>query len=212
MPNIVKFLRSWSILAVSLSAAAFATASALSFDFKDPKGVNNVAFQLDAPLESIAGTGTGITGTVSFDPANPAATTGRIVLATESLTVGNSSMRDHMLGPRWLDAKSHPEIVFELVSLQNIKTAGAVTTADAVGKLTLKGVTQEISAPVTLTHLPDKLGARINKPEVKGDLLVIRSTFKVSRGAFNIEKDKNLDKVADEIVLTMSIAGAATKA
>ena len=45
-----------------------------TFDFKDPKGVNNAVFKLDAPLESINGSASGITGTVSFDPENPAAT------------------------------------------------------------------------------------------------------------------------------------------
>lgn len=56
-----------SSLRASLSfAAAFgasvllASASPHSYDFKDSKGVNNVQFSLDAPLESIAGTDTGI--------------------------------------------------------------------------------------------------------------------------------------------------------
>ena len=62
------------ILALS-TLAGTALAAPLSFDFKDPKGVNNVQFKLDAPLESITGTGTGISGRVSFDPARPAATT-----------------------------------------------------------------------------------------------------------------------------------------
>ena len=42
-----------------------------TFDFKDPKGVNNVVFKTDAPLESINGTATGISGSVTFDPDNP---------------------------------------------------------------------------------------------------------------------------------------------
>jgi hypothetical protein len=34
-------------------------AETLTFDFKDSKGVNNVVFELDAPLESIKGTAKG---------------------------------------------------------------------------------------------------------------------------------------------------------
>src|SRR5687767_523574 len=96
-------LRSSLCFAAALSASALvAHASPLSFDFKDPKGVNNVQFKLDAPLESITGTATGITGRVEFDPAQPAATKGRIVLDAASLTVGNSMMGDHLRSAQWL--------------------------------------------------------------------------------------------------------------
>ena len=64
---------------------AFATfasvllAAPQTFDFKDPKGVNTASFKLDAPLEAISGSANGISGTVTFDPANPGATKGKIV-------------------------------------------------------------------------------------------------------------------------------------
>src|ERR1700684_2806869 len=95
---------------VSLSLATAAHAAPESFDFKDPKGVNNVVFNLDAPLESVNGSASGITGTVSFDPENPGATTGKIVVATESMTVANPMQKEHLHGPNWLDGAKYPEI------------------------------------------------------------------------------------------------------
>lgn len=192
----------------SLLALSAAFAAPQSYDFKDPKGVNNVQFHLDAPLESISGTGTGIAGTISFDPANPSATTGKITLATGSLTVGNPMMKDHMLGKNWLDATAFPEISFEATSLSDVKTTGDKTTGTVHGKLTVKGVTQDVSAPVTLTHLAGKYGARMGKPELKGDLLVLRAQFAISRSAFGIQAGQNLEKVSDQIELTLSLAGA----
>ena len=192
----------------SLLALAAAFAAPQSYDFKDPKGVNNVQFHLDAPLESISGTGTGIAGTISFDPANPAATTGKITLSTASLTVGNPMMKDHMLGKNWLDATAFPEISFEAASLSDVKTAGDKTTGTVHGKLTVKGVTKEITAPVTLTYLAGKYGVRLNKPELKGDLLVLRTQFSISRSEFNLQPGQYLDKVSDQIELTLSLAGA----
>ena len=41
------------------------------FDFKDPKGVNSILFHLDAPLESISGSGNDISGSVHFDSSKP---------------------------------------------------------------------------------------------------------------------------------------------
>jgi polyisoprenoid-binding protein YceI len=193
-------------LAVSLTAAP------ISFDFKDPKGVNAVQFNLDSLLEPIAGTAGGVTGTVSFDPAAPAATTGKIIVAASSLKVPNGTMTEHLLSDGWIDAAAHPEITFELVKLDNVKTAGTTTTADATGKFTLKGITKDVTLPVKLTHLAGAFGKRINKPEVGGDLLVIRGEFTVLRSDYGIKPGQNEDKVANEIKLTLAIVGSAPKA
>ena len=197
---------------VSLGLTSLVSAAPTSFDFKDPKGVNAIQFSLDSVLEPISGTASGITGSVSFDPANPAATSGKIVAATKSLVLPNSMMNEHLLGNNWLDAAANPEISFELVKLDGINTAGNVTTATAHGKFTLKGVTKEITVPVKLTHLADAFGKRINKPEVKGDLLVIRGEFTIVRGDFGIQPGKNEDKVNTEIKISLAIVGSAPKA
>lgn len=189
-----------------LTLATAVHAAPQSFDFKDPKGVNNAVFKLDAPLESINGSASGISGTVSFDPANPAATTGKIIVATDSLTVPNPMQKGHMLSDKWLDAAKYPEIAFEAKSLANVKTAGDVTTADATGTFTLHGVSKDLTAPVKFTYLKDKLSARV--PNMNGDLLVIRANFVINREDFNINKGQFEDKVSPTIDLSLSIAGA----
>jgi polyisoprenoid-binding protein YceI len=198
------------LIAFSLTTAlaSAALAAPLTFDFKDPKGVNNAVFKLDAPLEAINGSASGIAGTVTFDPANPAATKGKIVVDTTSLTVPNAMMKDHMHGAQWMDVANHKQITFEAKELKNVKTAGDKTTADAVGTFTLKGVTKEVTVPVTLTYLKDKLAARSNG-QMKGDLLVIRANFAIQRADYGINPKAPADKVAETIDLTLSIAGAA---
>jgi polyisoprenoid-binding protein YceI len=199
------------LLVASLAFAASLHAAPISFDFKDPKGVNAVQFLLDSVLEPITGTANGVTGTVSFDPEAPAATTGKIAVAASSLKVPNSTMTSHMLDAGWIDASAHPEITFELVKLTNVKTSGTTTTADAAGKFTLKGVTKEITLPVKLTYLADALEKR-TKPGNKGDLLVVRGEFSIQRADYGIQPGKNEDKVANEIKLTIAIVGSAPKA
>jgi polyisoprenoid-binding protein YceI len=189
---------------LTLATAVYAAPE--TFDFKDPKGVNNAVFKLDAPLESVNGSASGISGTVSFDPENPAATTGKIVVASESMIVPNPMQKEHLHSANWLDVAKYPEISFEAKSLKNVKTDGNTTTADVSGTFTLHGVSKEITAPVKFTYLKDKLSARV--PNLKGDLLVIRANFSINREDFDIQKGKFEDKVANEINLTLSIAGA----
>ncbi|MDB6169701.1 MAG: hypothetical protein JWM88_2565, partial [Verrucomicrobia bacterium] len=122
--------------AVALAATALASQAApRSFDFKDPKGVNNVQFKLDAPLESITGTATGISGRVDFDPTNPEATRGRITLESGSLTVGNPMMGDHLHSDKWLDVAKHPTIVFEARAVENLRTQGSQFVGEIRGTL-----------------------------------------------------------------------------
>src|SRR5262245_8171453 len=126
-----------------LSTAAMAAPQ--SFDFKDPKGVNNATFKVDAPLEALNGVASGVSGTVSFDPGAPAATTGKIVVSSSSLRVPNTMQQQHMQSDKWLDVAKYPEISFDAKELKNVKTAGDTTTADAVGTFSLHGTSKEMT-------------------------------------------------------------------
>lgn len=194
-----------TLISLTMVAGA-ALAAPQTFDFKDPKGVNNAVFKIDAVLEATEGNANGISGSVTFDPENPAATKGKIVVTTASMRVPNPMMNEHLHGNQWMEAAKYPEITFEAKELKNVKVSGNVTTAEAVGTLTIKGVSKEITAPIKLTYLKDKLGQRV--PNMKGDLLVIRSTFTIKRTDFGINPGAPQDKVSDEIELTLSIAGA----
>ena len=190
--------------------AASAQAETQSFDFKDPKGVNNATFKLDAPLEAITGTANGISGTVSYDAEKPESLTGKIVVETKSLTIPNPVMTDHMRGADWLDAAKFPEITFEAAKVANVKRDGDNTTADVTGKFTMHGATNVITVPVKLTYLKGKLAVRSNG-QVQGDLLVLRAKFTVKRTDYGINPKAPTDKVADEIELALSLAGASPK-
>lgn len=198
------------ILALTVALTAAAQAAPLTFDFKDPKGVNNVVFKLDAPLESINGTANGVSGTVTIDPADPSKATGKIVVETKSLTVPNSVMQDHMLGEKWLNAEAHPEITFEVKGISDVQRQGDTGTAKVSGTFTLKGVTKDITVDAKVTYLPGRLAERTSE-KTPGDLLVIRSNFKINRSDFQIQPGQNTDKVSEEIELSLSIAGAAPK-
>lgn len=198
-----------SLLLACAGMVSLCKAAPESFDFKDPKTVNNVVFRTDALLESINGTGTGISGRVDFDPENPSAMKGKIVLETMSLTVPNPTMQGHLRGATWLDAAKYPHITFEALSVANVKGQDNKWTADVTGDLTVKNVTKRITVPVKIAFLKDKLGQRI--PNVQGDLLVLRAQFTIKRSDYNINKGNAEDKVSDDIDLTLSLAGQAPR-
>lgn len=195
-------------LGVAASLALTSIAGAKSFDLKDQKGVNNIVFLLDAPLESINGTASGISGTLNYDPAKPEATKGKIVVAVDSMEVANSKMKEHMMGGYWLEQSKYPEITYELEGLSDVKKDGDTVSAMAHGTMTIKGVSQHVMAPLSFTYLPGAMKAR---QDVEGDIVVIRSKFSVKRGDFGIQSGQREDKVANEVELRLSVAGFAPK-
>lgn len=200
-----------TILTLTTAAALVGSifGETMTFDFKDPKGVNNAVFKLDAPLEAVNGSANGISGTVRFDPAAPSATSGKIIVDARTLMVPNPMMKQHLHSDLWMDTAKFPEIIFEAKSLDNVKQNGSNTTADVTGTLKIKDVAKEVTVPVKFTYLKDKLGQRV--PNMKGDLLVIRSSFTIKRADFGINPGQMEDKVSDEIELSLSVAGAAPR-
>jgi polyisoprenoid-binding protein YceI len=184
-----------------------------SYDFKDPKGVNAVQFNLDSLLEPIAGTAAGITGQVTFDTEAVAATQGTLTIDAKTLRVPNDMMTEHMLGSDWLDTAKNPTITFTFTELEKIKSTGENKwSATAKGNFTLKGVTKSVKIPVTLNYLPGQFGTRLNKPELGGDLLVVRGKFSIKRADYGIKAGEAEDKVAPSIQLTFALVGGAPKA
>lgn len=196
----------------SIAFAGFTIVSAVAapqvFDFEDPKGVNAIQFTLDSVLEPIAGTASKVDGKVTFDTANVAATAGKIEVEAKSLQTSNATMTEHLLSAGWIDAEKHEDIAFAFTKLDDVKSTGDNKwSATANGDFTLKGVTKSISVPVTLTYLPGAFGKRINKPEVPGDLLVVRGGFSIERADYGIKPGQNEDKVSPTIQLTFALVG-----
>ena len=200
--SVLVFLGCW--------CCASAVAGETEFDFKDPKGVNSISFVLDSALEPIMGVATGITGKVKFDPANPKALSGKISIDAKKLSCAMPGMTNVVQGEDWLDVGNHPSIDFAFKSVRKVEgTEGDKVDMTVVGEMTCKGVTQEIVVPVSVTYLPDQMENRMRG--AKGDLLVLRSTFSISRKAFGIKPKMGPSVVADEIELRVSIVGGKKK-
>ena len=184
----------------------YTAAKPASFNFKDPKGVNHATFNLDAPLESISGSASGVSGMVLFDPKNPEKLSGKITIDARTLTVPNDSMQKHLHGSQWLDTKKYPSITFTVNKVSVVSISKKNIKLQITGTFTLKGNIKEIIVPVELVYLPKKLAVRSNG-KMKGDLLVIRSQFTIDRSDFSIKPGQHLDKVSPSIDIKLAIAG-----
>ncbi len=203
----MKHIHLIALAAAGLTSSVYAADA--TFDFKDPKGVNNVTFKLDAPLESISGSANGFSGTVTTDPETLANFSGKLVVSVDSLQVPNPMMNGHLHSEMWLDAKKFPEITFEIKKVSGVQKSGPTATGEVTGVLTLHGVSKEITVPAKVTYLPGRMKDRV--PNTDGDLLVIRTEFTVNRSDYGIQAGQNTDKVSEEIKISLAVAGANPK-
>jgi polyisoprenoid-binding protein YceI len=98
----------------------------------------------------------GIAGTITVDPADPARSTGRVTIDASALKVSGKGepaddvpkVQETMAGPQVLDVEHYPTITFVITSIA-IKT-NQETSLDGVvtGRLTLRDVTRSITVPV----------------------------------------------------------------
>jgi polyisoprenoid-binding protein YceI len=100
-----------------------------------------------------------VSGTVTADPANLAASSVDLAFVSGGLRVlpdgepaGDApKVEEVMHGPRVLDAVRFPEIHFRSTKVSGRALAGGGYDVSLVGALNLHGVTQEITVPVRVT-------------------------------------------------------------
>ena len=92
MKGFTGYTRLFAVLGTLVTAGSV-RAAGTEFDFKDPKGVNSISFMLDSLLEPFSGVASGISGKVTFDPADPKATSGPMQVQKLEAAAGCDAMR-----------------------------------------------------------------------------------------------------------------------
>ena len=198
------------IRALMFLAAVTVAAPAAAETFEVAAATSNVSFTSDALLETITGTTTGISGTIETDLSNPSATTATIQVDVASMNTGVPMRDEHLHGADWLDAATHPNITFAIdgVTVPDGTTLAHGVSVDAMvsGTLTIKGTTQDVSVPATVTYYV------IDNPEVAGtygidnNVLRVESAFDVTLADYGISIMAPLrTKVAETINLRIRL-------
>jgi len=198
-----------SLPVISITAQGFKVKAQgpQTFNLEDKGGRNQVTFFSKTPLEDITGTANAISGTITFDVSNFAKTLkGTLIVKVGSMNSGIELRNTHMKSANWLDEKKFPEITLELKSVDALKQIAENKLGFKVkGDFTLHGVTKEITADAEATYLDEN---EQTKKRAAGDLLGVRSTFKVNLSDFDIDNSVIGSKVSEIIEISVNIVGS----
>ena len=132
---------------------------------------------------------------LSFDPARVAEAKASIDVELASIDTGSDDADQEVTGKQWFNAKAFPTAHF---ASSNVKALGG-NRYEAAGKLTIKGRTQDVVAPVTFT-------AQGNQGVFEGSFGIKRADFAIGEGAWAA-----FDTVANEIQIKFRILANAGK-
>ena len=157
--------------------------------FTSKNDIKSVAkFESEAPLETIVGIGNNVNAKVTLNlndiSQNPK---GFVSVDLNSLKTGIEK-RDKDMRENFLNTEKFPTAEFNLTGFSNVSskelTDGIKVTAIANGKLTIHGITKEISAPVILFYFKD---SEKTKNRMKGNLLSVTTSFTIKLTDYDIK-------------------------
>jgi len=134
-------------------------------------------------------------GSFRYDPATGRLLAGRVVVRADSVFTDHEERDEHLRSGDFLDARAHPEIVFEVTSF----APDGPNTGRLTGDLTLLGRTH----PVTLEVTINKLAAYPFGHERETLGLSARTTIRRSRWGMDYAVDNDL--VGDEVGLRFEL-------
>jgi polyisoprenoid-binding protein YceI len=136
---------------------------------------------------------THITGTLTLDPQDVAATKLDVIIPANTISTSNTKLDGELNSPKWLDTTQYPTIEFK--STQVVRTG--VDTANVTGDLTFHGVTR----PETLSVTFNASGVNfLTKQYTVG----FNATGQIKRSDFN--ESTYVPVIGDDVTLIISAA------
>lgn len=178
-----------------------------TFNFEDKR--NQVKFFSTTPLEDITGISNDVKGKVTFNVADLKTMKGSIKISVASIKTAIDLRDEHLRSDNWLSADKYPEITFAIKKVENIKVLeDNRIEAKVTGDFTVRGVTKETVADVTLTYLDANEQTAQYAP---GDLLGVQAKFNIKLSDFNVNNMVIGQKVSENIEITATLRGSNAK-
>lgn len=170
-------------------------------------GANQAQFSSKAPLENIDGGTATVTGSFTLDLGNLEATTGKVLVAVNTMQTGIALRDRHLQEKDWLDAESNPNITFDIKKLSGVQIVSSgggkgVAKANAEGVFTLHGVGKPMTVSIEITYVE----------KAPNDLVMIKvNDFPVSLKEHGVAGRKGIigSKVSETITIKAMLYGSA---
>jgi len=177
--------------------------------FNDKYERNQATFFSETPLEDVNGLTNDVKGSVTLDVGDASTLTGTISVSTGSIKTGIDLRDEHLRSVNWLDAESYPEITFTIKSVSDVESIESnKLTAKVTGDFSVHGVTNEITADVTMTYLDE---SEQTKKKAPGDLLGVQAKFNITLSDYNVDNMVLGEKVSDSIEVGVNLVGSNAK-
>lgn len=154
-------------------AAWLAPAAAEPLRYRiDPAG-SEVTFRATSRLQTADGRFDRFRGEVHADPRDPTSARVRVVIEAASIDTANRRRDTHLRSEDFFWVERHPDVVFESVRVER----GAAGRLAIVGRLTMRGVTRDVTVPVDVALAETAVVAR-------GELVLDRKEYGLSYNSF----------------------------
>lgn len=178
-----------STLAAFAAVSLLASGAALAQVDLAKSKISAISKQMNVPTEGVFNK---FGARIKFDPAKAAQGSAQVTIDIASYDLGDKMYNDQVAGKEWFDAKTYPQASFVSSA---IAPAGG-NQYNVTGKLTIKGKSETVTVPVTITQN----GAT---QTFDGVLPIKRSTFDIGTGEW-----KDTSVVADAVQIKFHIVAA----
>lgn len=181
-------------IAIAVLALLAAAAHAEEYNTIAPDR-SSVAFiyrQMNVPVEGRFGK---FTAQLKFDPARPAAASAGIDIDLASVDAGSAEANDEVAGKLWFNTKANPTARFAATGFRAL----GGNRYEAIGKLSIKGRTQDVVAPFTFT-------AQGRSGVAEGALTIRRADFAIGEGMW-----ADFGTVANEVQIKFRLQAEANR-
>jgi len=112
-----------------------------------------------------------LTGGISYDPANPAATHVDLTVYTDSVSLENTEQEDLLRSDEFFDVAKHPTMHFVSTAV----APGGDGRLSVTGDLTIRGITRQLTLPI-----------RVISPAGEAGMTTFDTTFQIDRTQFGL--------------------------